>query len=162
MNKLLVLVLAAAFMGCAESEFSAYNPADDCSISGRTISCADGTIITIEDGKDGDKGNPGQGGEPGTISEVTNVPKNSCVQIGDSLWAENIRSGEIFDVYSNNQCKDALGEHCDNVVPSYGVSGLLGAGQPGSGTVCSISGTLVFGNVLEDDSLDITVVDFLQ
>ena len=89
-----------------------------------------------------------------TLTSVL-VKPGECTQVGEELWAENIRGGELFDVYYNDQCKDNLGEHCDNVIPSYGRSGELNSDEhPGSGTVCWVDNIMISGY---KDNSDIVV-----
>lgn len=125
-----------------------------CTIEGTLITCPDGNSIDILNGKDdlSDK--------TGTVVTTTNVETGMCEQIYPGIWAENIYSGEIFDVYMNDVCSDSLGEYCDNVQPSYGSSGDIGPNETGNGTVCLALNYMVVGKKLANDSIDVSVIDF--
>lgn len=88
------------------------------------------------------------------------VPKNSCVEVLEGIWAENIR-GEVFDVYFNDSCADVQGEYCDNVLPSYPESGSVDSRHhEGSGTICWAGDIRVSGSLESDDSITVRVEDF--
>ena len=97
------------------------------------------------------------------ISTV-NVPANSCTQITEQLYVENIKSGLIFDVYTDSRCSDKiqgeLFEICDNVEPQYGNSGQLGQNKPGGAEVCMFMNQQITGKKLADKSIDVQVITF--
>ena len=120
----------------------------------------DGTNgIDGSNGADGQDGADGTDGINGVVLSDTLVLENQCTKVADGIWVQNIRSGEVFDVYSNNQCRDALGEFCDNVEPSFGTSGSVGADQDGGGEICPVNNQLVYGEKIGADLL-IRVLDF--
>tara|TARA_R100001086_G_C11847513_1_gene260524 strand:- start:1285 stop:1776 length:492 start_codon:yes stop_codon:yes gene_type:complete len=70
------------------------------------------------------------------LFSVVEVAKGECKEVVTGIYVENIR-GDLYDVYSNDKCKDKLGEYCDNVVPSFGNSGKLTDSElSGSATLC--------------------------
>ena len=145
------LFLSIAFLACActNAEFSEFDPSRQCVLEGRSITCLDGTTTEITDGEDG------------SVQTITTVEAGSCTQVAEGIWVQPVNGIEVFDVYSNSSCRDALGEFCDNVVPSFGNSGQTGAGEPGSGTVCFADGSLVFAGVGQDgNSIDVSVIGF--
>ncbi len=84
--------------------------------------------------------------------------KGSCTQIpGEQVWVENVR-GQLLDVYYNDKCADNLGEYCDNVVPSFGRSGVLSNTNPqGSGTSCVFNNLEITGHKDSKSATDIEV-----
>ena len=91
------------------------------------------------DGKDGVDGKNGIDGEDGVILTNVKVLANTCTQVADRIWIENIQNGRIYDVYANENCRDSEGEFCDNVVASFGSSGVLSdTNHQGSATVCLV------------------------
>ena len=63
------------------------------------------------------------------------MPVNSCTQVDDNIWVQAHDLGENYDVYFNENCRDAQGEFCDNVAPSFGNSGEFNS-LSGSATIC--------------------------
>lgn len=121
-----------------------------------------------EQGKKGDKGDQGiagkdgEDGEDAVILTTVKVNSNSCTQVYKDLWIENINGGDVFDVYYNNQCKDSLGEWCDNVLPSFGASGSVDADKhAGSGTTCWANNIQVQGSRVDNTGdIVIRIMDF--
>lgn len=126
-----------------------------------SIGCADNGFKYVEGpaGIDGRDGRDGVDGSAPIVVTSVNVPDGQCVQIAQNIWAENIHNGEIFDVYYNDQCKDSLGEYCDNVVPSEGSTGSVNPYQ-GSGTVCWADNYQISGSRDGNDIL-VRVIEFL-
>lgn len=122
------------------------------------ISCPDGTNIVVEDGKDGENGQDGE--DAVNLTKVT-APKNSCTQVGEGLYVENINNGSVFDVYYNSQCSDSLGEYCDNVVPAEPTVGQVDQ-YNGSGTVCWAGDIMLSGVVQDNGDIEVYLLDFNQ
>jgi len=148
-----LLFLVTLNLAACSSEFNSYDPSKDCDLApvenGVSIVCADGTVQTVTNGQDGTNGldgadgQDGIDGDPGLTKYSMQVPANECKQVAPDVWVENIRNGEFFDVYSNAHCEDRQGEHCDNVLPSFGSSGTFGTNGNGDGTLCSFNDSLV-------------------
>jgi hypothetical protein len=137
---------------------------------GAKLECEDGTVADINDGKDGingsngTNGTNGKDGEDGVALTSVKVNKNTCTQVYQNIWVENI-NGEVFDVYYNPNCADNQGEYCDNVIPSYGVSGSVDDKyHRGSGTTCWADNVQIQGHRVTNTSKDfiIKVMDFNQ
>lgn len=154
MKKVIYVVALLTLTACGNSSFTAVKT---CTITDTQIVCPDGTAINLP--VDGQPGLPGAPGQDAVILTEHKVPANSCTKIRDGLYVESIRNSQIFDVYSNDKCKDSLGEYCDNVEPSFGSSGQLGPNQPGGGEICWAGRTMVAGEKVNND-LIIRVVDF--
>lgn len=139
-----------ALVACADSKTVNVDFIDtdtSCIITGNLISCPDGSYLEVTNNVN---------------RTVTNVPANSCVQVGPNIYVENIQNGRVFDVYINANCSDIfqgnLSEYCDNVEPSFGHSGSLGINKSGDGTVCSFDNKLIYGDKLSDNSININVI----
>lgn len=120
-------------------------------------------VACAEDGKNGQNGAPGtsgQDGEDAVLMYNVTLPKGACMEIAPEIWAENIHSGEVFDVYYNDQCTDAQGEYCDNVATSYGHSGHLGNTEPGSSSVCWVDYYQFSGVRLDNGDIKVYVLEF--
>lgn len=155
----LVLVLMT---GCGDAEFEAVGETEPqtCSIQGNKIVCPDGTMTDLP--SDGQDGTDGKDGQNAVILSVVKVAANKCVQVAPGVYVENIRSGNFFDVYSNDECKDSLGEFCDNVEPSQGSTGEFGDNRQGGAEVCWTSNNVqVSGSVDNNGDLLIRVLEFL-
>lgn len=147
--KKLILTLPLLFLiGCADTEFAKLEDKDTdtyCTIEGSTISCPDGTTLTVPEVED----------EISFI--ITPIAHNSCTQVSNGLFVESIQNSAIFDVYLDSSCSDRvngeLNEVCDNVETSYGNVGSLGTNKPGAGEVCSYDNLLIFGERQENQLL---------
>ena len=163
LQRLVLIGLAGVVAACSNSRFEAVEY--QCTVKNNTVVCPDGSQLVLpepepgQDGRDGVDGAPGQDGEDAVMLSIYKVPKGACTKVGKNLYVENIRSGQIFDVYMNDQCSDRLGEYCDNVEPSFGSSGVLGENKPGGAEVCWADNRMVSGERIGDD-LKIRVLDF--
>ena len=98
--------------------------------------------------------------DDGTVVTKVYSPANSCTEVAEDLYVENI-GNSVFDVYYNDECKDSLGEYCDNVIPSYGSSGIVDSRHhPGSATVCWAEGKRLSGYKIDSDGITIVIEDF--
>ena len=115
-------------------------------------------------GDTGEKGDKGDKGEDAVKYDTVVVKKNSCTQVGVDTYVENIKDGYIFDVYDDPSCSDYihgdLHEYCDNVATSYGHSGKLGQGKPGSSTLCWVDNIQYSGVRLENGDIQIKILNF--
>ena len=148
--KLLIIFSLIGLIGCADNEERNFVLEDtdtntNCSISNNVITCPDGTQVQVNQDQ--------------VLLTETKVPNNTCTQVTQGVFVENIQNGKIFDVYSNSMCVDTSGEFCDNVKPSYGSSGQFGENKRGNGTVCSFGNLLLFGEKVGND-LIIKIVEF--
>lgn len=100
-------------------------------------------------GQDGAPGQDGRDGKDAALLIKKMAPANSCTNILPGIWVENIQNGRVFDVYFNQNCADAQGEYCDNVVPVEAATGSVNPGQ-GSGSLCW-AGNYQFSGVLQDN-----------
>jgi hypothetical protein len=160
-----LIMLATSGCGTRRATFTAVNvPPQVCSIQDGMIVCPDGTSALLpsngQDGADGVDGADGKDGVNAVIYSQTVVDANTCTEVGNGLYVENIQQGRIFDVYFNDQCRDNLGEHCDNVAPSFGSSGQFGDGGIGSGDVCWADRRQVSGERIANGGLLIRVLEF--
>lgn len=130
---MIIVALAILAVGCADKDH------------GHESTHTTQTIIQ----KDGSK-----------LTKVT-VPKGQCVKIYDSVYAENIKDGShrVFDVYPEATCSDEVNEYCDNVVPSEANTGKVDAYR-GSGTNCVVDKLIIFGTMVDNDGIEITVLDY--
>jgi len=170
MKQLLFILAVTALVGCGEQEV-AFSPADGadgtgCTVEevpgGANITCGE-EVTFIADGEDGQDGATGQPGQDAATLTTVALPAGGCSQVGPGIWAENVRNGQLFDVYLNANCEDRDGEYCDNVIPSYGRSGQLDSDEhPGSGTVCWAGDYQISGYKTSKNSKDIVikVLDF--
>lgn len=142
--KHVLLITMFALVACDNASFE-YQPLCESQQSDTEVIITCGTdITTIPIPTDGKDGTDGQDGDDALIYSEFELPKSSCVQVADGLWAENIYNGQLMDVYFNPSCADNQGEVCDNVVPSYGRAGTNNSDKhPGSGTVCSVDNLLI-------------------
>lgn len=168
-----IIMLLGLFLiltvGCGNAEFQAVEY--QCKIVDNIVVCPDGSQLELpepaagapgqdgSDGKDGQDGTDGADGEDAVLLTQVKVEANTCTKVGDGLYVESIRNSQFFDVYSNDSCKDALGEYCDNVEPSYGSTGQFGENQRGGAEVCWAGNRMVSGEKVGDDLL-IRVLDF--
>jgi len=105
----------------------------------------------------GEKGDKGDKGDKGVVVTTVKVKYNKCTQVDQNLWVENIH-GDIYDVYSNANCRDSQGEYCDNVAPSFGSSGSIDKNHhEGSATVCWAKDVRVSGYLSDDNSGDMII-----
>lgn len=126
-----------------------------CYIQGTKLICPDGSEYDL----------PVEGTDPDeTPINLTNkiVPKHACMEVAPGLYVENIRNGEIFDVYYNASCSDSQGEYCDNVATSYGSSGRIGAGEPGSSTVCWVNDIQLSGVKKDNGDITLYILEFIK
>ncbi|PCI45839.1 MAG: hypothetical protein COB41_00175 [Proteobacteria bacterium] len=149
MPKLLLLLIPFILLSCnrfkKETSLS-------CSVSNNEIVCPDGSSYPLPSN--------GVDGKDSVILTTMTLEKGSCTQVMSGLYVENILSGLIFDVYSNDQCKDSLGEHCDNVETSYGSSGQFGQGSAGPSSVCWIDNIQLSGVKLSNGDILLYILDF--
>lgn len=170
MKKLLILTSLLFLVGCGDDETVEFIQPEPCTTTteatGVVITCPDGTVSEIPfpaDGQDGADGIDGEDGEDAVVYSEVPVPAGQCVEVADGVWVENIQNGRLIDVYMNDQCKDSLGEYCDNVIPSYGRSGRLDDDpHPGSGTTCWADNLLILAHKPGKNDVDLTikVIDF--
>ena len=133
--------------------------------NGAVIECEDGTTVLIKDGQDGQDGQDGvdgkdgQDGQDGVVLTTVKVKANKCTQVYNGIWVENINNGTLFDVYYNPSCSDNQGEYCDNVLPSFGISGSVDEEEhAGSGTTCWADNVEIQGYKNNRNSKDILVM----
>lgn len=161
MKKVIVLIALLGLTACGSSRFQVAGEKDPqvCSIVDSQIVCPDGSVADLP--KDGADGSDGKDGQNSVVLSIVKVAANKCVQVAPGVYVENIRSGNFFDVYSNDQCKDSLGEYCDNVEPSQGSTGEFGDNKQGGAEVCWTSNDVqVSGSVDNNGDLLIRVLDF--
>lgn len=170
-TKLGLISLMWFLTACGNSKFTAVEY--QCKVVDNMIVCPDGSTLELpapvagppgapgQDGTDGTDGQDGQDGEDAVLLTQAKVEANTCTKVADGLYVESIRNSQIFDVYSNDKCKDSLGEYCDNVEPSFGSSGSLGENKPGGAEVCWAGNRMVTGEKVGNDLL-IRVLDFNQ
>ncbi len=148
---------------CGNSKFEAVEY--QCKVVDQIIICPDGSELELPapvagtPGQDGSDGKDGEDGDDAVLLTQVKVEKNTCTKVADGVYVESIRNSQFFDVYSNDSCKDALGEYCDNVEPSYGSTGQFGENQRGGAEVCWAGNRMVSGEKVGDDLL-IRVLDF--
>lgn len=135
--------------------------------NGARITCTDGTQASItngsngSDGSDGAAGQDGQDGQDAVVLSTVKVPANSCTQVARDIWVENIQNARVFDVYSNDKCRDSKGEYCDNVLASFGNSGLLDeTDHPGSGTTCWANNIQIQGHKDQNNDILVKVLEY--
>ena len=141
--------------------------------NGSLVTCPDGSEVLIVNGEDGLNGQngadglDGQNGEDGINSVILSsvlVESNQCQSVGNGVFIENIREGEVFDVYGDSSCSDLvmgnLNEFCDNVQPQFGNSGSIGTGEPGSATVCWVDRRQYSGIRQLNGDILIQILDF--
>lgn len=155
--RILLLSSLAGLVACSNAEFEAVEY--QCTVENNTVVCPDGSELVLPEPEPGQDGRDGADGEDAVMLSIHKVPNGQCVKVGEDLYVENIRSGQIFDVYMNDQCSDRLGEYCDNVEPSFGSSSVLGENKPGGAEVCWADNRMVSGERVGDD-LKIRVLDF--
>jgi hypothetical protein len=163
--KLIKYLLPLLFLtGCETNDvvFRDQEPQGGCSITevpeGALINCGDGDVL-ISDGSDGEAGQDGTDGKDAVILDIYQVKPGACTQVGQDIWIENIQNGRVFDVYSNDQCKDSKGEYCDNVVPVDDRTGRVDEYR-GSGTVCWANNKQISGVKMDNNDIMIYVLEF--
>ena len=158
-----LLTICASMIACSNAKFEAVEY--QCRVENNTVVCPDGSELVLpepvpgQDGADGRDGQDGTDGNDAVILTTIPVEAGKCVKVADGIYVENIRNGLVFDVYANDQCKDKLGEYCDNVEPSFGSSGVLGENKPGGAEVCWADNRMLSGERVGNDLL-IRVLDF--
>ena len=151
MNKVCLLLGFMVLTACGNAKFRAIS---SCSIQGNQLVCTDGTSIDLpEDGA------PGRDGSDGAILTEHKVPANKCVKLAEDLYVENIRNGQVYDVYEEPGCNVEATEYCDNVEPSFGGHNPLGPNQPGGAEVCWAGKRMLSGEKVGND-LHIRVITF--
>ncbi|HOD09081.1 MAG TPA: hypothetical protein PKG98_13435, partial [Myxococcota bacterium] len=150
------IVIVLALAGCVEAGEPGKPGADGvgCTVldnldGTKTISCAEGTQVTVSDGLKGDKGEPGEPGEPGADGQDCSVEET-----GDDVYT--ITCGEVDVVVSDGDDGAAgeKGETGEQGNPgSNGHNSLveLSEIEPGD-DVCPAGGQLVTVGVDLDDS----------
>lgn len=145
----LAIILGVIFLflvGCGtDNNAVIYKTPEPCTVEGYTVTCPDGTTVTLPE--------PEDGVDAVLLTTVDISNYLTCSQIYPGIWAQNlIDDGEVFDVYYNDTCDDHLGEYCDNIKYSD---------EDQAGQVCwvdnlQISGSRVFGT----DTVRIRILDF--
>lgn len=90
-------------------------PSNNCTVikSGKkaTITCPDGTSVTLEDG------NNGMDGQDSVVHSSMPIPTTEeCYSVAPNVWVEN--EGNHIDVYNNADCDHGplpKTEYCNNV-----------------------------------------------
>lgn len=118
-----------------------------------TIGCAPAKFKYIT-------GQDGQDGKDNVVLSTDIAEPGECKEVYPDVYVENIRNGYVFDVYANAECKDRLGEYCDNVVPVNDATGRVDDYR-GSGTVCWANNLQISGVKLDDNSIKVYILEFL-
>lgn len=155
MKLTLLLITLLTVVACGRAKFTSVEQ-KVCSIEGDQVVCPDGTTAPLpRDGRDGTDG------KDAVLYSEIKVEPGECTMVATGVYVENIRNGDVFDVYYNDQCKDSLGEYCDNVEPSEGsVGGQLGDNRPGGAEVCWAMQRQVSGERMSGGNLLIRVLEF--
>jgi len=183
------IILAFAILsmgGCGERQEVLVTGQDGlngqgCSIVGSDLVCGD-TVFDLDqlqgaDGAIGPQGPAGQAGEQGpsgqdgadgqdaaNLTTVT-LAKGSCSSIYPGIYAQNLSSGYVFDVYTSvsSTCSDYDGgEVCDNVATSFGADNNppVGNGYPGGGDVCWHGNILLSGARQANGDIKVYILEF--
>lgn len=186
-SRVVITMLGLAMMGCGPAENANLPYAKDCfngcgksygeyqdefrgangedgedSVSTHTVSNTY-TEKAIP-GPRGAQGEPGQDGIDGNDAVIYSnviVIANSCIEVSSGIWVENIRNGQLLDVYYNEYCSDSSGEYCDNLVPSEAKTGSIKQ-YKGSGTICWAESTQISATKLEDEAVKVHLLQFAQ
>ena len=139
--------------------------------NGVEITCGD-QVHVIENGKDGSDGidgvdgKDGQDGSSGAVLNTVVVKKNTCTQVAQDVYVQNISSGYVLDFYMDSSCNDYVGgelnEYCDNVATSFGSynNGEVGNTLPGSSTLCWVEDVQYSGIRLSNGDVQVKILDF--
>lgn len=157
MKILMLISVVGMLAACGRAKFQGVEQ-KTCSIENNQIVCPDGTTAPLpQDGRDGTDG------EDAVLYSEVKVAPGKCTQVASGVFVENIRNGDVFDVYYNDKCQDRLGEYCDNVEPSEGsVGGQLGDNRPGGAEVCWAMHRQVSGERSSNGNLLIRVLEFTK
>lgn len=158
MKSLILITAALMLTACSDAKFSSVdNGCDIVEVEGGAEVTCDNETVFLPDGQNGDDGSDGD--DAANLTKVT-VPANSCTKVAPGLWVENIQNGKFMDVYANDQCKDNLGEYCDNVEVSYGSTGQFGENKRGGAEVCWAGDIQVSGSKLDNGDIKVFVLIF--
>ena len=102
--------------------------------------------------------NGSDGSDASAILTSVDVAPDQCVEVFPGVYAENIRDGKLADIYLNGTCADRDGEFCDNLIPSFGISGRLDdKDHEGSGTTCWAGDLLITAHKELESSTTLTI-----